>query len=190
MNRETRSRAFTSAMVGLAILSIIPPLLLAVAQAARSVQLTDAKIIPSHTFHVIGAHRIPAEFTVPATLATLALWMTTQMQVLRDNVRKGCPTRFMTEKGIHFAVTFVWTGCAYLLLKQGGIMPVIEHVTLGVLITTGLGMMWRLAVTRSRPKDPESSIAGYVLPATRAIGNRLNRNGKTSRKSPNNNNPQ
>ena len=61
---------------------------------------------------------------------------------------------------------------------------------LGVLITTGLGMMWRLAVTRSRPKDPESSIAGYVLPATRAIGNRLNRNGKTSRKSPNNNNPQ
>ena len=130
MNRETRSRAFTSAMVGLAILSIIPPLLLAVAQAAGSVQLTDAKIIPSHTFHVIGAHRIPAEFTVPATLATLALWMTTQMQVLRDNVRKGCPTRFMTEKGIHFAVTFVWTGCAYLLLKQGGIMPVIEHVTL------------------------------------------------------------
>lgn len=175
MSRETRSRAFTSAMVGLAILSLVPPLLLAIAQAAGNVVLADDPIGPSHVMRVMGAHRLPAEFTVPATLVTLAFWLTTQMQVLRDNIRNGQPTRFMSEKGMHFAVAFVWTGCAYQLLNQGGIMPVVQGVTLGLFMVAAVGTMWRVAVMRSRPNDRESSIAGYVLPAVWAIREKFGR---------------
>ena len=180
MNETTRTKVLNAGMITLFLSSLAPPALLAIAQNAGAGEYTQpAAILPRHILHLMGAHHIPNEITVPATLATIAIWLTAQMSALYTNARDGQPAQVINEKGLHFTTTFVWAGSAHLPLKESGISPLLQHATLAITLTALAGIIWRIAVLRDESDHPNSSIIGhYVLPATSTIKKWLQRTAK------------
>lgn len=116
---------------------------------------------------VMGFDRIPMSVVVPLALSAIAFLLWVQLEIMIKRARAGRIREELANPGIHFAMTALWAWTAAMLFQRYDIHIVLTIVANTIQIAALIGILWRVAIWKTRDNDPTSSLYGrfrHALP--------------------------